>query len=282
MTGLGVSCGFSTELPETVVFSHALDMPEKKILDVHNCAIEVNSPSLQQNADQMLLFEGTPIARPYQIEEDNFLVLSFLNLSEEDYRRMEKKTLSVAESLREKVTNINKDIILTGYGYGANLAAWVAYTLSTRPGLFRSSQLKLIIFCAEENVTAPFHNVLKKNLLHFSRFFGRPIPQKSPCIEMPISLISDLRTRFIPSRLIILPFLIAMNCFVTKKLRLKSLWRYAGYAFSTLFSLYYSLKDKPLYLDPSAIRRAFDYTVDAARFAHDFQYPFYIRDPIHE
>lgn len=143
----GISLGFSTNPLDIVAFPMALDMPRNQILDVHNCAIDVNTSPLQQD-DQAIVFEEAPIAKQYQINEGNSLVLSFPNFSKEEGGRLSDQAPTIAESLREKLMNINKDVILTGYGYGANLAAWIAYSFGLYRDLFGPSQLKLIIFCA--------------------------------------------------------------------------------------------------------------------------------------
>lgn len=167
----------STQLP----FRHGIQLPYLMLKNINDAAISVNSMNYnldivlnEQFIGKITRLEGTTI---YAFKNDKFKVLD--------------KIIELVDNIKSSAGE--NEIILTGYGKGANLAAKVAENLSQY--MPRSNQVKLFAFCADQKITESLSKISILSKLHFSRQCNLQCI-KSNMIEFPQSICKSISSRF--------------------------------------------------------------------------------------
>lgn len=168
----------STSIP----FRHGIGLSYEMLKNINNAAISVNS--IKSNQLDIILnehfigkvtkLEGTTI---YAFKNDKFKILD--------------KITELVDNI--KSNNKENEVILTGYGKGANLAATVAESISQY--MQDHNQVKLFAFCSDQKITESLSKISILSKLHFSRQCNLQCI-KSNMIEFPQSICKSISSRF--------------------------------------------------------------------------------------
>ena len=161
-------------------YRNALRIPDATMAFIHSRAISVNDKHTLN-----LSASGRKVGE--YLERNDSVICSFLSDVIIDFDTGDVASL-ITRSFSEK------EIILTGYHAGANYASKIASILS-RSSNFENNQIKLIIFCAREKFSEDLDSLYLTCKLHFSHAFTKPDFYGSSVIEIPISKLSEIRSR---------------------------------------------------------------------------------------
>lgn len=169
-------------------FRHGIALSHIMLENINNAAISVNSISvnlINYNQPDIVFLNGHFIGTVTQFQET--IIYAFKNDKFKDLDKISELVDGIKRNAGEN------EIILTGYGKGANLAAKVADSLSQY--MLIGNQVKLFAFCADQKITESLSNISILSRLHFSRQCNLQC-LKSNMIEFPQSIVKSILSRF--------------------------------------------------------------------------------------
>lgn len=161
-------------------FRHGLQFSYEMLNVVNNAAIEASEKPKEQLD---IVVSGMPVGKFTQAGQAQIYA----------FRDMKFDEISNTEALIDRMKTYEHEIILTGYGKGANFAARVAQELSKH--ITKKNKVKLFAFCADKIIKDDLSGISMLSRLHFSRYTEWQC-RNSSMIEFPQRLSRILFDKF--------------------------------------------------------------------------------------